>query len=87
MTLVTDLPLPDAAARQAILDALDETLVVEAAAGAGKTTELVNRILRVLATGRATMIEICKNRSTPDLIIGTSAMLSRTPIYFPGAML
>ncbi len=37
---------------------MDDTLVVEAAAGTGKTTELVNRILRVLATGRATMVEI-----------------------------
>ena len=45
-------------ARRAIADDLDDTLVVEAAAGTGKTTELVNRILRVLATGRATMVEI-----------------------------
>ena len=37
---------------------LDDTLVVEAAAGTGKTTELVRRILRVLATGRATMTQI-----------------------------
>src|SRR4249919_1352713 len=48
----------DAAARQAIARDLDSTLVVEAAAGTGKTTELVNRILRVLATGRARMVEI-----------------------------
>src|SRR5438270_6085115 len=48
----------DADARQAIKDDLDTTLVVEAAAGTGKTTELVNRILAVLATGRARMIEI-----------------------------
>src|SRR5438132_2527537 len=48
----------DADARQAIAEALDETLVVEAAAGTGKTTELIKRILRVLATGRATMDEI-----------------------------
>src|SRR5262245_49339533 len=45
----------DADARRAISEALDETLVVEAAAGTGKPTELVNRILRVLATGRATI--------------------------------
>ncbi|HEX5474150.1 MAG TPA: UvrD-helicase domain-containing protein [Vicinamibacterales bacterium] len=43
----------DRAARDAIAGALDDTLVVEAAAGTGKTTELVNRILRILATGRA----------------------------------
>jgi ATP-dependent exoDNAse (exonuclease V) beta subunit len=48
----------DASARDAIIDALDDTLVVEAAAGTGKTTELVNRILRVLETGRATMTQI-----------------------------
>jgi ATP-dependent helicase/nuclease subunit A len=47
--------LSDAAARDAILNALDETLVVEAAAGTGKTTELVRRIVRVLATDRAKM--------------------------------
>ena len=50
--------MTDADARRAIVEDLDDTLVVEAAAGTGKTTELVNRILRVLATGRATMIEI-----------------------------
>src|SRR5437016_12249032 len=48
----------DATARRAIVEDLDDTLVVEAAAGTGKTTELVNRILRVLATGRARMVEI-----------------------------
>ena len=51
--------LPDAEARRAIGDALDETLVVEAAAGTGKTTELVTRIVRVLATGRATTAIAC----------------------------
>jgi ATP-dependent exoDNAse (exonuclease V) beta subunit len=50
--------LDDGAARAAIHDDLDATLVVEAAAGTGKTTELVSRILRVLATGRAEMREI-----------------------------
>jgi ATP-dependent exoDNAse (exonuclease V) beta subunit len=39
--------------RQLIGTALDETLIVEAAAGTGKTTELIRRILRVIATGRA----------------------------------
>src|ERR1700687_1784029 len=48
----------DETARRAICDSLDETLIVEAAAGTGKTTELVKRILRMLATGRATMVEI-----------------------------
>jgi ATP-dependent exoDNAse (exonuclease V) beta subunit len=48
----------DSETRRAIKEDLDNTLVVEAAAGTGKTTELVNRILRVLATGRARMTEI-----------------------------
>jgi ATP-dependent exoDNAse (exonuclease V) beta subunit len=48
----------DTETRRAITEDLDDTLVVEAAAGTGKTTELVNRILRVLATGRARMTEI-----------------------------
>ena len=39
-------------------DALDDTLVVEAAAGTGKTTELVARIVRVIATGRAQISEV-----------------------------
>jgi ATP-dependent exoDNAse (exonuclease V) beta subunit len=43
----------DQLARDTIVTALDDTLVVEAAAGTGKTTELVKRILRTLATGRA----------------------------------
>jgi ATP-dependent exoDNAse (exonuclease V) beta subunit len=46
-------PLADDDARRAIANDLDATLVVEAAAGTGKTTELVNRIVRVLATDRA----------------------------------
>src|SRR5919201_2124036 len=56
MTLTSD--LLDADARKAIKDDLDSTLVVEAAAGTGKTTELVNRIVRVLAKRRAAIGEI-----------------------------
>jgi ATP-dependent exoDNAse (exonuclease V) beta subunit len=55
---VTSPRLLDQGARDAIAEALDDTLVVEAAAGTGKTTELVKRILRVLATGRATVNRI-----------------------------
>src|SRR5215831_12777175 len=51
MTLAGTQPYPDADARAAIREDLHDTLVVEAAAGTGKTTELVNRILRVLETG------------------------------------
>jgi ATP-dependent exoDNAse (exonuclease V) beta subunit len=45
--------LADQQARDLIATALDETLVVEAAAGTGKTTELIGRVLRVIETGRA----------------------------------
>src|SRR5262249_3881632 len=48
----------DAAARRTIASALDDTLVVEAAAGTGKTTELVGRIVRIVASGRATVDNI-----------------------------
>ncbi|MGE3509490.1 MAG: UvrD-helicase domain-containing protein [Vicinamibacterales bacterium] len=48
----------DRGAREAIAEALDTTLIVEAAAGTGKTTELVHRILRVLETGRAAIDQI-----------------------------
>jgi ATP-dependent helicase/nuclease subunit A len=45
--------LADQADRDQITAALDDTLIVEAAAGTGKTTELVRRIVRVIETGRA----------------------------------
>ena len=48
----------DAEARRAIREDLDDTLIVEAAAGTGKTTELVNRIVSVLASGRSQMRKI-----------------------------
>ena len=48
----------DEDARRIIRASIDETIVVEAAAGTGKTTELVNRILAVLREGRAEVREI-----------------------------
>lgn len=51
-------PIADAHDRALIADALDATLVVEAAAGTGKTTELVKRIVRLVETGRATVDQI-----------------------------
>ena len=45
--------LVDRADREQIATALDHTLIVEAAAGTGKTTELVRRIVRVIESGRA----------------------------------
>jgi len=43
----------DGAARKRIRTSLDESLLVEAAAGTGKTTELIGRIVALLRTGRA----------------------------------
>jgi ATP-dependent exoDNAse (exonuclease V) beta subunit len=43
--------LGDAEARRAIREDLDATLVVEAAAGTGKTTEMIARIIAVIASG------------------------------------
>jgi ATP-dependent helicase/nuclease subunit A len=44
--------------RNLIATALDRTIVVEAAAGTGKTTELVNRIISVLAEGHGRIEEV-----------------------------
>lgn len=44
--------------RDLIRTALDDTLIVEAAAGTGKTTELVARIVLLIQTGRARITEI-----------------------------
>jgi len=44
--------LVDHRERERIRTSLDESLVVEAAAGTGKTTELVSRLVNVLAEGR-----------------------------------
>jgi ATP-dependent exoDNAse (exonuclease V) beta subunit len=45
----------DEAARHRIRISLDESLIVEASAGTGKTTELVKRIVAVLAEGKTTI--------------------------------
>jgi ATP-dependent helicase/nuclease subunit A len=44
----------DEAARRRIAEDLDATLFVEAGAGTGKTTALVERVVRLVATGRVT---------------------------------
>ncbi|MFN7922526.1 MAG: UvrD-helicase domain-containing protein [Bryobacteraceae bacterium] len=50
--------LDDAAARERIRHSLHESLIVEAAAGTGKTTELVRRIVAVLEQGLTTVDKI-----------------------------
>jgi len=54
----TPAKLADQDARDAIARDLDATLVVEAAAGTGKTTALVSRIVSVVASGRAALARI-----------------------------
>ncbi|HEX9991708.1 MAG TPA: UvrD-helicase domain-containing protein, partial [Acidimicrobiales bacterium] len=46
--------MTDEAARRRIAEDLDATLFVEAGAGTGKTTALVARVVRLVATGRVT---------------------------------
>ena len=58
MAATDPLPGADVEARLAIASDLDDTLIVEAAAGTGKTTELINRILAVLERGPETMPQI-----------------------------
>jgi ATP-dependent helicase/nuclease subunit A len=48
----------DAVARRRIVTELDENLVVEAAAGTGKTTSLVSRLVALVAEGKAEVFEI-----------------------------
>ena len=45
----------DFTARQKISEALDETLFVEASAGTGKTSSLVQRVVNLVASGLATI--------------------------------
>jgi len=53
-----DLRLDDHAARERIRTSLGESLLVEASAGTGKTTELIARIVSVLASGATTIDRI-----------------------------
>src|SRR5262245_4220315 len=50
--------LADAAARRAIRESLADSLIVEASAGTCKTTELVARVVQVLAKGSTTVDKI-----------------------------
>lgn len=50
---MTDRLPPDQPARDAIRQRLDVTMLVEAAAGTGKTTNLVRRMVNLVLTGRA----------------------------------
>jgi len=66
-------PVADAAARQAITADLGTTLLVEAAAGTGKTTCLVARMVALVATGTARI----ENLSAVTFTIRAAAQLSQ----------
>ena len=53
-----DGPLPDADARERIRTELDTNLLVEAGAGSGKTTALVERMVALVRTGTARIDEV-----------------------------
>jgi ATP-dependent helicase/nuclease subunit A len=53
-----DIHLIDKAARDAIVTELDRTMMVEAGAGSGKTTSLVNRMVALIGEGKATIPKI-----------------------------
>ena len=58
MTVANPTIITDQAVRDRIRDDLDVTLVIEAAAGTGKTTALVNRIVSVIGSGRGELARI-----------------------------
>ncbi|MGB3552422.1 MAG: UvrD-helicase domain-containing protein, partial [Candidatus Binatus sp.] len=55
---MTDTIIADQAVRDRIRDDLGVTLLIEAAAGTGKTTALVNRIVSVIGSGRGELARI-----------------------------
>ena len=71
--------LPDTAARERIRRDLDATLVVEAAAGTGKTTELVARIVALIRGGRTTLDRILSVTFT-DLAAGEMKLRLRAEL-------
>src|SRR5713101_5443727 len=58
VTAMTTTNTSDQQVRDRIRDDLDTTLVIEAAAGTGKTTALVNRIVSVIGSGRGELARI-----------------------------
>src|SRR5205814_4463912 len=71
--------LADARARERIQTDLGATLVVEAAAGTGKTTELVARIVALVRQGRTTLDRILSVTFT-DLAAGEMKLRLRTEL-------
>ncbi|HMC35243.1 MAG TPA: UvrD-helicase domain-containing protein, partial [Myxococcales bacterium] len=72
-------PLADQATRDRIRSDLDATLIVEAAAGTGKTTELVARIVALVRSGRTTLDRILSVTFT-DLAAGEMKLRLRSEL-------
>ena len=72
-------PLADSTARERIRGDLASTLVVEAAAGTGKTTELVARIVALVRLGHTTLDRILSVTFT-DLAAGEMKLRLRTEL-------
>ena len=56
--MVEKFNLTDESAREKIIKDLDKTFYVEAGAGTGKTTSLVQRIVAIVLSGKAKLQEI-----------------------------
>jgi len=82
---VEHLYFDDEAARRRIQNSLDESLLVEAAAGTGKTTELIGRIVALLRTGRAEVEKVVAvtftNKAAGELKLRLRQELDRALIY------
>ena len=74
--------LVDQDERDRIRGSLDETMVVEAAAGTGKTSELVERLVAVLAEGRGSVQTVVAvtftEKAAGELKLRLRAELERT---------
>ena len=86
MTPAIDHPqVDDRAARERIRTSLGESLVVEASAGTGKTTELIARIVAVLANGLTTISHIVAvtftNKAAGELKLRLRQELDRARSY------
>jgi ATP-dependent exoDNAse (exonuclease V) beta subunit len=75
----TEAPLADQPARDRICRDLDSTLIIEAAAGTGKTTALVGRIVAALMAGRARLDRLVAVTFT-ELAAGELKLRLRTEI-------
>jgi ATP-dependent exoDNAse (exonuclease V) beta subunit len=77
----------DESSRQRIETSLDESLIVEASAGTGKTTALVRRIVAILATGRTSIDKIAAvtftNKAAGELKLKLREELDRQRLAAP----